>query len=78
MLLTSTVVLDDLVVSIIGTPASGGRCSRGLLDKDHVLGHVLEPDVVDGARTLVVDALVLVSSDYSVAVGYMHEFGCIE
>ena len=51
VLLTSTVVLDDLVISVLGASAADGGCAGALPDGDRVLAYVLEPDVGNGART---------------------------
>jgi len=60
-----SVVLDDLVVSGLGTSALDHGVSVTLEGK-RILANVDPPDVLDGAGSLAVDALDLVLSDDSV------------
>ena len=56
-------MLDDLVVGVLSTTSNDVGGSRGLPQGDGILADILEPDVVDVARTLAVDTLSLVGTD---------------
>lgn len=60
--MATTVVLNDLVGSLIGTSANdvGGSVT---LDRDGVLANVLEPDKLEVAGSETVDTFLLVLAD---------------
>jgi hypothetical protein len=59
---SSTVVLDDLVFSILGSTTGDGARSGVLLDSDSVLADVLVPYIGECAGAKAVDTLSLVST----------------
>lgn len=62
---TAAVVLNDLIRGVVGTTANDPGLLSGLvvLDGDGILADVLEPDVLNGAVAIAVDALGLVLAD---------------
>jgi hypothetical protein len=64
----TSVVLDDLVGRLVGTAANdvGGAAA---LDANGILADVLEPDELEVAGALAVDALLLVGTNDDIAEG---------
>ena len=69
-------MLNDFVVGVLGASAGDGGRTGALPDGDCVLAYVLEPDVVDVARALAVDALGLIGSDDDVPEKSARVSGC--
>lgn len=69
--LTTPIVLHDLVVGVLGTTTDDIRRSRGLFDRNRILTHVLEPDVVQVAWTETVHALGLFSANHDVSAAIL-------
>lgn len=65
-LLTTPVVLYDLVIGTPSTATNNIGRSRGLFNRNCILTHVLKPDVVYIARAETVHALGLVRANYDV------------
>ena len=64
--MTTSVVLDHLVGSLVGT-ATNDVGSSTTLDRDSILADVLEPDKLKVAGTETVDTLLLVGTNDDVA-----------
>ena len=64
---TSSVVLNDLVIRVLGSSASDSRGPRLLLDSDCILAYVLEPHVVQSARTETMNTLGLVGTNDNIS-----------
>jgi len=64
--ITASVMLNDLVISILGSTPGDCRCSRGLLDGDGIFANILEPDIPQSARAQAVDTLRLVCADNNI------------
>ena len=64
-------MLNDLVAGLVGTTADDPSLVTGLvvLNADGVLTDVLEPDELEGAGTIAVNALLLVLADDGVLQG---------
>ena len=56
-------MLHNLILSVFSTTANDVRLPRGLLNGNSILTDVLEPDVVEVARTEAVDTFSLVGTD---------------
>lgn len=61
--LSTTVVLDDLVVGVLGASSGDVRGAGALLDGQSILADIFPPDVLDGAASETVDTLNLVLAD---------------
>ncbi|KAI6749367.1 hypothetical protein HG530_015206 [Fusarium avenaceum] len=65
---TASVVLDELVGSLVGT-ASNDVGSSTTLDSDGILADVLKPDELEVTGTKAVNALLLVGTNDDIAKG---------
>lgn len=66
--MAASVVLNDLVGSVVGT-ATNDVLGAVTLEGDGVLANVLEPDVLEVAGAQAVDSLALVGADDDVSQG---------
>lgn len=66
--MTTSVVLDDLVGSLVGT-ASNDVGSSTTLDSDGILADVLEPDELEVTSAKAVNTLLLVGTNNDVTKG---------